>query len=355
MNIYRRFWIFIVLFIIGFNIMTCGLFWLRPMSYYFRGWEYFEDFYYKSKESFSPVWNNTHSGDLARKQFFLFQKTKPVYMSTTTDGFRAPFMKTDSYPIIVIGDSVAFGSGLSDHETFSWRLSEKTGIPVFNGARQNINNVLKHPKLKDLKLVIELITERSIRKNIYASSNVRKDKYLPIARNQLRGYWNTLYSISSERYFSHSLIFRSIKRIGKDISLLRKNNWKVPPYLFDYHRFGPGDLEQAGSDIIRRAKQFKKLGYTYIFLPIPVKQTFYLDDLDDFTRSYLDKLTQRLRDGGVKTMNFRHYWEKEKGKRLFIKGDTHWSPHAVDITVREFIKNFRLRSKRTHFSFSDLI
>ena len=134
---------------------------LNPQWFYWRAWEYFEDIVYHNKEV-PPVWQGPERGDLSRRNFLYFGESHVTRVTTDQDGFRSTPALPGPYRVAFLGDSTIFGSGLSDRETLPWRLAQELGVRVFNGARQDITQVLGRKDLGQVKLVIEGRTERAL-------------------------------------------------------------------------------------------------------------------------------------------------------------------------------------------------
>ena len=71
-------------------------------------------------------------GDLGYRSWVrALQHPRPVVFTTDSHGFRNP-REIERPAIVVVGDSYVVGSGVSDHETLSERLSARLGEPVYN-------------------------------------------------------------------------------------------------------------------------------------------------------------------------------------------------------------------------------
>lgn len=338
----RKYWLSLLLIVYLPNLIFILYFAISPLSFYFREWEYFTDLGHKGY--FPKIWQGEHHGDQSRKYFFNYQETRPITSSIDDYGFRAPFHKSESYPVVVIGDSFAYGSALDDTETFHWQLAEKLNTPIYNLVRAELGSGLNHPLLKNAKVIIEILNEKAMN----ASFTINEIEKRPFKRLRAEeGSWyETLSSVPSERYLFHSAVLRSISAIGKDIYTWIKNDYSFPQYLFDNFEYTTHDIEIAAQAIKSKSESLKKLGYDYYFISIPRKQAFYRSETSVFMKTYSTQVTQKLEALGVKTVDVTpHFNETLKSKALYIPADTHWAPAAVHATVEAFSVKYGLELK----------
>ena len=120
-------------------ILEVGARFIPPQWLAFHAWEA-AAMYATSEGHFAPNFSyaSDHTfGDLAKLgNLPSFRQYHREVFTTDEFGFRnAPGNTTDRPPaLLVVGDSFAVGSGVSDQETLSVQLSSLTGKAVYNGA-----------------------------------------------------------------------------------------------------------------------------------------------------------------------------------------------------------------------------
>ena len=143
---------------LGFGVLHVGsllayLYW--PQSFYHRHLEYLLDIGYRVKGA-SLSWQGPEQGDLGRKHLITYSETYDNTVTVDEEGFRSRKVDAATYPVLVSGDSTIYGILLNDQETLPWRLSASLGVPVFNGGRVSLSNLLAHPAIQATEIVIEL-------------------------------------------------------------------------------------------------------------------------------------------------------------------------------------------------------
>ena len=159
----NSFYLYLIYFgaLLFLHLLFYPIFMAFPEPFYHRPWEYFNDLAYRNNK-YPTKWQGKEYGDLTRDNYFCRQESYETSVTTDKDGFRSvPFDHSDA-KILFSGDSQIFGSSLSDQETLPWIFSELTGIPVFNGSRTSLANIIKKPELDKVRIIIDGKTERYI-------------------------------------------------------------------------------------------------------------------------------------------------------------------------------------------------
>lgn len=332
---YLAFWLTVALV---FYLLLAGSFltmWLRPQTFYWRPWEYFSDIVYRNL-SVPPLWEGEERGDRSREFFFLYQQSRHTRASTDEDGFRTVPYPCRNYPVAVLGDSTIFGSGLSDDETLPWRLALELGLPVFNGGRSAPDNALARPELAGVRLVLHGRTESALT-GLRAGEVKIRVAYQPLRQGEL----GVLNSAPLALYFLPARLQRDLERIAHDISYLVKNRGQTQPYLFKRHTFKPAELDKVVAAVEVNHRILSERGITYVLVPVPASQTLYAPDVDGFTRSFIPRLCQRLRDRGIHAVDLATALEAHKHQGLFTPTDTHWNGQGTAVASRELAAYLR--------------
>lgn len=307
-------------------------FYFNPSDFYFRAWEYFEEVVYPF-DNIDPVWNRNETSDQTRKHFFYYQDSHKTLVTVDGDGFRSVPFKVASYPIMISGQSMIFGSGLSDNETMPWVLSKKLKIPIFNGGRSSVYNVLKNKKLTNVKLVIQCKPERVLTSSLYRADFKNRDmKYIPLRKYHNKNIFSFLRRIPSDRYLVTSVVRRKVLRAWNDMDIFLGKE-KVKDFFFANYQLHKTDLFGSVAAIIRQRDEIEGKGMQYIFTAIPSKKTLYANGVDAFNLKYLELLHDLLDQAGVKNIRLYPQFIEHKDDMLYRRYDTHWNPKGVKLAA----------------------
>lgn len=314
------------------NVVSLCVFILNPEMFYYRAWEYFDELAYEF-DNYDARWDAIENSDLTRNNFFYYQEPHLTRVTTDADGFRSVPLQSDSYHILVSGDSTIFGSGLSDNETLPWMLSEILEAPVFNGARTSLGNLLKKDGLSEVRLIIDLRTERAVKGGVFNDYGLVGDlPYTPLLTNN----W-TIFDLPSivpaQRYLVTSVIPRIVKRMGNDLELWLNGYPDEQRYM--YHEMDADDLDHAVTAIKQRNDMITSSGIRYVFVVVPAKQTIYSSAPDTYTLGYVEMLTRRLRELDVETINLVDEFRVHAQLDLYRDFDTHWNGQGVRVAAEK--------------------
>lgn len=323
---------------LGFGVLHVGsllAFLYAPQNFYYGPWEYFSDIAYRV-EGAPMRWEAMEYQGQTRGNFLYYQYGHVTTVTTDADGFRARAIEADRYPVLVYGDSTIFGAGLSDDETLPWRLAEITGTPVFNGARTSLANVLAHPALDGVEVVIDALTDRNVYPRILKKRGIPEPAaYRPIARRDLT-IAQAAGAIPPQRYSLPLILLKTGERLGGDFKTWRKGGEE--PYRFLRHRMRPEELDETVALIAARSRGMEARGIRYVFLPVPAKQTFYAGNVDDYTRNFIPTLVARLQAEGVEAVDLATPFQAHKAEGLFFPYDTHWNAKGTDLAARVMVE-----------------
>lgn len=319
---------------LGFGALHVGsllAFLYSPQSFYHGPWEYFGDIAYRV-EGAPMRWEAMEYQGQTRRNFLYYQYGHVTTVTTDADGFRTRAAEAESYPVLVYGDSTIFGAGLSDGETLPWRLAEIMEAPVFNGGRSSLSNVLAHPALAGVEVIIDSLTERNVYPRILKKRDLPSEvSYQPIARKNLT-MPQAAGAIPPQRYSLPLILLKTAERLAGDFKTWR--NGGEEPYRFKRHRMRPEELDETIALIVARSRGMEARGLRYVFLPVPAKQTLYAADVDDYTRNFIPTLIARLRADGVEAVDLATPFQAHRDEGLFFPYDTHWNAKGTDLAAR---------------------
>lgn len=344
----RSFNIFVVGTLGLFIISTWAsfiLFWFNPSLFYFRAYEYCNEY------GCIEPWRGLEKGDLSRDFAFLFQDRWPTLVTYDSAGYRK--VPECIYPpqVLFWGDSYVKGAALSDNETLPWQVSEKIGTPVHNGSGKWLGDILSQPRFADVKIIVEVRTERGIGAKFY-DIPLATDASDQESRNQqeLNGDEtladNAIPDTNPNRWHPWFKALRFLARTWNDTIYLLKYRNSPRRYLYDRWTTSQDHIDRTVKGIHQHADFLKSQGYAYLFVPIPSKQTIYgpEDGLmpQPLTLDATNILTARLAELGIRTINLMPLFVQNKSThQLFFRTDSHWRPVGVRLTAAAIVDYLR--------------
>ena len=311
------------------NLLGVMAFLWEPRNFYYRPWEYFYELAYRF-EAYDASWHREQSADLSRQNLFYYQGIHYTDVTTDAEGYRSVPLASDRYPIVISGDSLVFGSGLSDRETLPWRLAEKLDVPVFNGGRSALVNTLKKPELMDTELVIDVRGEPLVAGSVFADYGYSRDEpYRPRVSNEL-SRWEAVREVAPQRYLLTHIVGRMVRRAARDLVVLLtgERDRRYMPY-----RLTRQTLQSAADAIQARSDRLRREGKRYIFIAVPFEQTLYAEQVTLEQRRYLQRLHEELERRGVESVPLLDLFLNNRDREIFQRFDTHWSPLGVELAL----------------------
>ncbi len=319
------------------NAIGVGVFLWEPRGFYYRPWEYFYELAYRFA-AYDTSWHREQSADLSRQNLFFYQGSHYTDVTTDAEGYRSVPITSDSYPILVSGDSLVFGSGLSDTETLPWRLAERLGVPVFNGGRSSLVNTLKKPELQGVDIVIDVRGEPLIAGEVFTDYGYTADEpYRPRVTNEF-SRWEAIREVAPQRYLLTHIAGRMARRAFRDLLVLYTGprERRFMPY-----RLTEQSLMSAADAIEARSKRLRSAGKRYIFVGVPFEQTLYAEQVSEQQRRYLERLQVELERRGVESVPLLDRFAGNREREIFQRFDTHWSVLGVDLAVNAICEQLR--------------
>ncbi len=331
---------------------------LPPNLFTFRSWEALSFTIVPSliaQSSFYPNFTLTmkEEGDLADHTKKSFAK-KTIWI-TDQLGYRNDKFINDP-DILLIGDSFFAGSGLSQSETITNKLSSKlrNKASVYSIATGSLNEfdvlyrngVIKKPKL--------IIFESAERNNICFSPFSRpgsiKEKVF-ILKRQIPSYIHDILIKADRMLRFYSIRWIMSRDKSLNAGLIRPNISPIDPKMIflkgksvTFH--SDKELKESFNSIMSYKKYCDSLGVDFLFVSMPDKETVYFDLVPlDTQPDYLFKLDSLLNINGVSTINTLGIYNKERqGKNILLYhyDDTHWNSTATELIANEIINKEQL-------------
>lgn len=327
---------------------------LLPIDFFtFRPWETLvvQDSYNILEGPFYPnmtLVKTEEGGDLKPPSACAVIK-KDLVWQTDAYGYRKAASSAHPYPVILIGDSNAAGSGLSQSHLLSEVLEKSLGKSVYPLAPAHAKNIFRHGLLKQHKpevVILEAI-ERHIlpghfpipSKADFQSLSLR-DKIIwtvrlnPVVQSA---------AIKLDRVFKANMIHYVKARINSRQAHTAGNAaGSSCPMLFlqgaSANREIPDIvLHKTVHDIRRLSDFFTGKGIRFVFLPIPNKENIYHQYLGTPKPVFLQKLILELRQAGVEVADTQKAFDEitaRTSRPLYHRDDTHWNPAGVEAASR---------------------
>lgn len=331
---------FLLVFWISF-----GAYLVRPTLFYWRAWEYFQDIVYSKYFTGTPIWRGKEKGHLSREFAFLFQEKWATTVSADEEGFRKVPYEAKEYPILVVGDSHTWGCGLSDHETFPWRLAENLNLPVFNGGRHAfyLERLLEKENLKKAKLIIELVSFHHLdaaafpdgfRLDHYSGFKQKAGKQ-PVMLKRIKMFFRLLAK-DPRRYFVPYKIFHALAPDKVIASFTKKE-------MTDRIGINPkgilelteNDIKQLVDKIEKRQQELARLGYAYMIAAVPPRHLICAkDDMPQTWEAYFG-IYKELMERNIPVVDLVDpFYQTQNREALYLKTDLHWGGQGTELAAK---------------------
>lgn len=314
----------------------------RPELFYYRAWEYLRA-WSSATTTKDSYWEGTEYSDLGHQYFFYYQEARDTVASTDADGFRSVPTHLGPPRIFIQGRSNVFGSGVSDEQTFAWQLAELGGLATFNGAHGELLSTLSRPGLENVELVIDIYHERHLAKRnlarqVYGLRGESLQPYQPLAGQDQPPHRAMLRGILRPSWWLPDILARQWRRLKKDFKEYRVHGHR--PYLTLANTTDGSPLQDVIVLMERRRQVIEGLGYAYLAMIIPARQTVYAPPLakaEAMERG--TRIAARLEAGDFPLVNLFPAFRSERGRDLYFRYDTHWNPAgqrlAAELTLEE--------------------
>jgi len=346
-----------------------------PGVFTFRAWEAMTLFV-KDGEAFSPVkrYENERSyGDLSNIGNLpkLRQYHREVF-TTDTLGFRnLPIQQPGQLKTVLIGDSFAAGSGVSDEDTLSQQLARLQASPVYNAARnpQDLEVTCRDISNLDISngLVIwelferapipqfpsgEIQPQRTLRSRLKDAISRRFPNAVPkqkVARKYLSDFLEysplSIEASRAYRVLQNDLVLPNTYKSNVAVYTLTNGASMlfIPQEIENYHKIR--SLETKS--VTEMKARLNAMGLRLLVLLVPGKYTVYYPLLRDAPASALDsplytnRLEASLRAAGIDVVNLTAVFRKSaaealaRGEYIYWLDDTHWTPSGIRIAAEE--------------------
>ncbi|MBP1639846.1 MAG: alginate o-acetyltransferase AlgJ [Bacteroidetes bacterium] len=323
---------------------------LPPNFFTYRLWESLR--YSSQIPRVGPFYPNitldmTEQGDLGHHTANAMDKK--VVWKTDEWGFRNDRFIADP-DVLIIGDSFVAGTGLSQDQTLTARLTALTGgkLKIYNMAPSSLDDMIylmKNGIMHKPKLLIFSMVERSVPKPVTGHLSRPFDVNTASYNVKRKLYGLTGFDAFYDRLTRFYDIRWAQARINK-----QQGSGLISPV--DHHMlFLQGKKAVAKADARLKSVTRALISYKqycdaqkidFLFLPMPNKETVYYD-LVPFPSQpdLLFRLDSALSQQGITTLNLLPLYnnERRKGALLYHPDDSHWNGYATQLVAAE-IKNY---------------
>ncbi len=337
-NSSRKYKYYFLSFFVGFYFLY-GLSFivliLKPEIFYWRAWEYFDDIGFRvpNKEK----WIGYEFGEDSRPYLYSYGSKWKTKVSTDHEGYRSVPYGGD-FSILVVGDSNIWGSHLSDEETIPWNLATQLGLSVFNGGRdhQKLPKLIGNPRLKKVKLIVEILGEHHLSKDMIDRNDFTYDKFETYA---IEKKYNNYFKIHPKRFFLPLKVTRKCNLKKPLINEFRRkklfDEYAVPIKIKYSTLLKEEDFQQMIQNIAKRASILQSMGYKYMIAIIPKKtlllgKYIYEKEIDQQKR-----IAEELRARNVHYVDiYKVFREFENPHALYIQTDSHVNVNGAKLIAK---------------------
>lgn len=343
-----------IAFLLPFLAAILAELFLLPIDFFtFRPWETLvvKDSYHILEGPFYPnmaLVKTEEAGDLKPSPDCAVIK-KDLVWQTDAYGYRKAASSAHPYPVIIIGDSNAAGSGLSQAHMLSEVLEKRLGKSVYPLAPAHTKDLFRHGLLKQHKpevVILEAIERHILPGHFPVPSHADfqslslKDRIIwsirlnPVVQSA---------AIKLDRVFRANMIHYVKARINPRPAPAKGiATENACPELFlqgtSANRDIPDSIRQKTADDIRRLSDFfTGKGIRFIFLPVPNKENIHHRQLGTPKPVYLEKIILDLKRAGVEVADTQKAFDEitaRTSRPLYHRDDTHWNVAGVEAASR---------------------
>lgn len=267
---------------------------------------------------------------------------KRVRWVTDRYGYRTTERGDQPYPVVIIGDSMLAGSGLSQEDILSETLARALAAPVYPfGPAKTVNDYIAEQRF--LRRRPSVVVLESVERDIPKLPEIRP-VCPPAPRPLLAGLPQGERLLMLHDRLQKQAMYNYLKtRVFGVKSRVRGKVYESDPEMFFFEGkdairdVSPEEIDRIAGRIADYKAYFDSLGIHFVFLPIPNKETVYYRLLPSWPRPvFLDKLTAELRARNIDVVDtpraFREAYEKGR-LHLYQTDDSHWNEKGVALTA----------------------
>jgi len=287
-----------------------------------------------------------------------------VVWQTDEWGFRNGPDAGGKYDVVIVGDSFAVGTGLSQEDTLAAQLDRYADLRSYDYAPASLEAFLGEQRFRTdpRPIVVYELVERELSRSL-----ISRRPPTPVRAEDGTGSVDaapspsfrflTAAAVAADRYTKGALLLSFRQRLREAITgavsrALGGDHENVTALgsvvgsdgetLF---LFGPEENREVPAELVQRAVErlveldqaFRQSGFEFVVLPVPNKENIYFDLLPGSRRpDLLDQVTDRARIEGVAVVDLQTplRMAKESGVATYHRDDTHWNSMGANVAAQ---------------------
>jgi len=278
-----------------------------------------------------------------------YANPRSVQFITDDYGYRYTKKAGYDYSIIIIGDSMIAGSGLTQKDILSEVLSRKLDQNVYPLAPGNMETYFNEARFRESppKVLILATVERNINRDIktglcsqlathqLSEQSLRKDN----RSSSLEGL-----RVFADQFFRNPVYlagYINSRWIEQTVFAGEKNLLFFKPTV---KMSSMDNLDRVVDELVACDELLGEMGIEFVFLPIPDKENIYFEFIPDVLlpqvqqqprNTFLLALTDKLTEADIQVVDTLSAFEDARSEGLLIyqSDDTHWNVEGVRITA----------------------
>ena len=293
----------------------------------------------------SVTLRKVEEGDLGRHT--RYAQKKSVTWTTDNYGYRVHDSVKPPYEIVVIGDSNIVGSGLDSRDMLSARLTDALREAVYPLAPSNFNTFLTDPRF--VKHPPKLVLCSSIEREIPYLKLLDQHAELKPEKNggslkQLKQRIKIKCNILMRKHFYTYLLSRAESktpyRYEKNGMLFYQGDVANKPV-------NPESQRRAVEAVLSYYNYCRERGISFIFIPIPNKESIYWDYLP--TAQYplfLESFIRDLRQNSIPVIDTLKIYREARQRyiEIYFHDDSHWNANGVELVKNALVTEIKTLS-----------
>lgn len=283
-----------------------------------------------------------------------YAEEKHVTWVTNTQGFRTKKDPHQKYDVVLIGDSLAVGSGVDQKNTPAEVLERETGLNVYGMGGYFPVDLINSTFLETSspRIVVNIQMERYITDATKFETGYHPGMII-LLHDVAQKYINALglsalnpIFVSVDRLLKGTLYRSTYAKINFFLEPKKVIAYGEPKKLFFNGEKSNDDikdevLQETVSKIVEVDEYFKKRGIRFVLLVVPNKETLYFNLLPGSKKPhFIKELTDELKKRGVLTLDtqevFLSAMQKTK-KDFYFTDDTHWNEEGILLGIKTIV------------------
>lgn len=299
-----------------------------------------------------------------------------VHNTFTTDGAglrNPPFPQPP--PVVAVGDSFVVGVGVSDDQTIPRRLSVHLGVDVYNYGTQASaapGYFLTDPRFAAAPpgVVVFMPSASTMWPIDMPTRRDRAPSKTPPAAERptstlLTRLWSSWSALGAPLAAMSNAVKRDngLERFAKQTYHGARRVVFGFPALIDVEgepalvqtleelKMNKTPKERNVDDVVRTYVEFvqanSERGTRVLVAPLPETGDLYFESFPRdqresvVTPGLFDQVLLRLQETGIATVDLREVMSANRAPYLFLRDDTHYAPHAIDLVARTLAERVR--------------